>query len=86
MTAMLAACNNLPVDELPALLLSELVDTPTTVGIVMFTKVIVGVPLGSTLFILGPGGLFENPAFEDPAVQEFLATDPRVKDILLPLQ
>lgn len=25
-------------------------------------------------------------AFEDPAVQEFLATDPRVKDILLPLQ
>jgi D-methionine transport system substrate-binding protein len=25
-------------------------------------------------------------AFKDPAVQEFLATDPRVKDILLPLQ
>ena len=53
---------NVPVAQIPALLLPALGDTLTMVGIVMTIVVLVGVPLGSLIHNLAPGGLFENRA------------------------
>lgn len=66
MTPVLAAGNKVPVDELPALLLPAFGDTLIMVGIVMTIVVVVGIPLGATLFNLSPGGLFENRALHTP--------------------
>ncbi len=53
---------NVPIGQIPALLLPALGDTLMMVGIVMAIVVLVGVPLGSLIHNLAPGGLFENPA------------------------
>lgn len=51
---------NVPLPEIPALLLPALLDTLTMVGIVMVIVVIVGVPLGALIHNIAPGGLFER--------------------------
>jgi ABC-type methionine transport system permease subunit len=51
---------NVPIDQIPALLLPALGDTLIMVGIVMAIVVLVGIPLGSLIHNLAPGGLFEN--------------------------
>ncbi|MEO6534242.1 MAG: methionine ABC transporter permease [Pseudolysinimonas sp.] len=51
---------NVPVSQIPALLLPALGDTLIMVGIVMTIVALVGVPLGSLIHNLAPGGLFEN--------------------------
>lgn len=51
---------NIPVAEIPSLLLPALADTLIMVGIVMALVVLVGVPLGALVHNLAPGGLFEN--------------------------
>lgn len=53
---------NVPIAQIPALLLPALGDTLIMVGIVMTIVVLVGVPLGSLIHNLAPGGLFENRA------------------------
>ncbi|WP_010202187.1 methionine ABC transporter permease [Salinibacterium sp. PAMC 21357] len=53
---------NVPIEEIPALLLPALGDTLTMVGVVMAIVVLVGIPLGSFIHNLAPGGLFENRA------------------------
>lgn len=53
---------NVPIGQIPALLFPALGDTLMMVGIVMAIVVLVGVPLGSLIHNLAPGGLFENPA------------------------
>jgi D-methionine transport system permease protein len=55
--------NNVPISEIPALLLPALGDTLLMVGIVMAIVVLVGIPLGSLVHNLAPGGLFENPVW-----------------------
>lgn len=62
----LAAGNKVPAEDLPALLLPALGDTLIMVGIVMAIVVVVGIPLGSVLFNLAPGGLIENPVLHAP--------------------
>lgn len=52
---------NVPLAEIPALLLPALVDTLTMVGIVMVIVVAVGIPLGAIIHNLAPGGLFAKP-------------------------
>ena len=49
---------NVPLPEIPALLLPALVDTLIMVGIVMVIVVAVGIPLGAIIHNLAPGGLF----------------------------
>ena len=49
-----------PLDEIPALVIPALGDTLLMVGIVMVIVVFVGIPLGSLVHNLAPGGLFEN--------------------------
>lgn len=51
-----------PLDEIPALIIPALGDTLVMVGIVMAIVVLVGIPLGSLVHNLAPGGLFENRA------------------------
>ncbi|MEP6843659.1 MAG: ABC transporter permease subunit [Pseudolysinimonas sp.] len=53
---------NVPIGQIPALLLPALGDTLIMVGIVMAIVVVVGVPLGSLIHNLARGGLFENRA------------------------
>ena len=52
--------SNVPIGDIPALLLPALGDTLMMVGIVMALVVVVGIPLGSLVYNLAPGGLFEN--------------------------
>jgi ABC-type methionine transport system permease subunit len=59
--AALPANASIPIGDIPALVFPALGDTLIMVGIVMAIVVIVGVPLGSLVHNLGPGGLFENP-------------------------
>lgn len=51
---------NVPLPEIPALVIPALGDTLIMVGITMAIVVIVGVPLGSIVFNLAPGGLFPH--------------------------
>lgn len=55
--------STVPVGDIPALLLPALGDTLMMVGIVMALVVVVGIPLGSLVHNLAPGGLFENPVW-----------------------
>jgi D-methionine transport system permease protein len=52
--------NQVPIGDIPGLVLPALVDTLVMVGIVMAIVVLVGVPLGALVHNLAPGGLFEN--------------------------
>ena len=52
---------DVPLAEIPALVLPALGETLIMVGIVMAIVVTVGVPLGVLLHNLAPGGLFERP-------------------------
>lgn len=56
------ANNQVPIGDIPALVLPALLDTLVMVGIVMAIVVLVGIPLGALVHNLAPGGLFENPA------------------------
>ena len=58
---LLLRSNNVPISEIPALVLPALLDTFFMVGIVMVIVVIVGIPLGALVHNLAPGGLCENP-------------------------
>ncbi|GAA1941437.1 ABC transporter permease [Microbacterium aoyamense] len=51
---------NVPIPEIPALIIPAIGDTLIMVGITMIIVVLVGVPLGATLFNLAPGGLFPH--------------------------
>ncbi len=53
---------NVPIGQIPALLLPALGDTLVMVGIVMTIVALVGIPLGSLIHNLAPGGLYENRA------------------------
>ena len=55
--------STVPIGDIPALLLPALGDTLIMVGIVMAIVVVVGIPLGSLVHNLAPGGLFENPVW-----------------------
>ncbi|RFA08011.1 ABC transporter permease [Subtercola boreus] len=55
------ANNQVPLADIPALVLPALGETLIMVGIVMAIVVVVGIPLGSIIHNLAPGGLFENP-------------------------
>jgi ABC-type methionine transport system permease subunit len=54
--------NEVPLDQIPALVFPALGDTLIMVGIVMAIVVVVGIPLGALIHNLGPEGLFENHA------------------------
>ncbi|MDF2444573.1 MAG: D-methionine transport system permease protein [Subtercola sp.] len=56
------ANNQVPLADIPALVFPALGETLIMVGIVMAIVVVVGIPLGSIIHNLAPGGLFENPA------------------------
>jgi D-methionine transport system permease protein len=51
---------NVPLDEIPALVIPALGETLIMVGITMTIVVLVGIPLGSIVFNLAPGGLFPH--------------------------
>ncbi|MBJ2119401.1 ABC transporter permease [Arthrobacter sp. MSA 4-2] len=53
---------DVPVAELPALLLPAYGETVLMVGIVMAIVLVVGTPLGVLLHNVAPGGLFERPS------------------------
>jgi D-methionine transport system permease protein len=53
--------NDVPIGQIPALVLPAMLDTLLMVGIVMAIVVAVGIPLGSLIHNLAEGGLFENP-------------------------
>lgn len=57
-----SAVNDVPLAELPALLLPAMGETLIMVGIVMVIVVAVGTPLALVLHNLAPGGLLERPA------------------------
>lgn len=52
--------NDVPLADIPALVFPALLDTLIMVGIVMAIVVAIGIPLGSLVHNLAPGGLFEN--------------------------
>ena len=54
--------NDVPLGDIPALVLPALGDTLLMVGIVMTIVVALGVPLGALVHNLAPGGLVERPA------------------------
>ena len=56
----LVRTSNVPLPEIPALVIPALGETLTMVGITMAIVVIVGVPLGAIVFNLAPGGLFPH--------------------------
>ena len=56
----LPANASIPIGDIPALVLPALGDTLVMVGIVMAIVVVVGIPLGSIVHNLAPGGLFES--------------------------
>ena len=51
---------SIPIGDIPALVFPALGDTLVMVGIVMAIVVVVGIPLGSIVHNLAPGGLFES--------------------------
>ena len=51
---------NVPLDEIPALVIPALGETLLMVGITMVIVVLVGIPLGALVFNLAPGGLFPH--------------------------
>ena len=57
----LASNNDVPLAQIPALVLPALGETLIMVGIVMLIVVIVGVPLGAIIHNLARDGLFPNP-------------------------
>ena len=56
----LPANASIPPGDIPALVFPALGDTLVMVGIVMAIVVVVGIPLGSIVHNLAPGGLFES--------------------------
>lgn len=54
--------NDVPIAQIPGLVLPAMLDTILMVGIVMAIVVVVGIPLGSIIHNLAEGGLFESPA------------------------
>lgn len=52
--------NEVPLDQIPALVFPALGDTLIMVGIVMAIVVALGIPLGALIHNLGPDGLVEN--------------------------
>ncbi len=54
--------NEVPFDQIPALVFPALGDTLIMVGIVMAIVVVIGIPLGALIHNVGPDGLFENRA------------------------
>ncbi|MUK01298.1 ABC transporter permease subunit [Vibrio cholerae] len=62
MSAVLLPRADVPLADLPALLLPAYGETVTMVGIVMAVVLVVGTPLGVLLHNLAPGGLHERPA------------------------
>lgn len=54
--------NEVPLAEIPDLVIPALGETLIMVGIVMVVVVVVGIPLGALIHNLAPGGLFENQA------------------------
>jgi D-methionine transport system permease protein len=56
----LDGANDVPVGQIPALILPALGDTLIMVGIVMAIVIVLGVPLGALIHNLAAGGLFEN--------------------------
>ena len=56
----LPANASIPLGDIPALVFPALGDTLVMVGIVMAIVVVVGIPLGSIVHNLAPGGLFES--------------------------
>ena len=61
-SALRANSNQVPLAEIPALVLPALGETLIMVSIVMAIVVSVGIPLGALVHNLAPGGLFENAA------------------------
>jgi D-methionine transport system permease protein len=51
---------SIPIGDIPALVFPALGDTLIMVGVVMAIVVVVGIPLGSLVHNLAPGGLFES--------------------------
>jgi D-methionine transport system permease protein len=62
MSAVLLPRADVPLADLPALLLPAYGETVTMVGIVMVVVLVVGTPLGVLLHNVAPGGLYERPA------------------------
>ena len=56
----LPANASIPLGDIPALVFPALGDTLVMVGLVMAIVVVVGIPLGSIVHNLAPGGLFES--------------------------
>lgn len=55
---------DVPLGDLPALLLPAYGETVLMVGIVMAVVIVVGTPLGVLLHNVAPGGLYERPAVQ----------------------
>ncbi|MCU1634016.1 MAG: transporter permease [Micrococcaceae bacterium] len=62
MSAVILPRADVPLADLPALLLPAYGETVTMVGIVMVVVLVVGTPLGVLLHNVAPGGLYERPA------------------------
>lgn len=62
MSAVVLPRADVPLGDLPALLLPAYGETVTMVGIVMAVVLVIGTPLGVLLHNVAPGGLYERPA------------------------
>ena len=62
MSALILPRADVPLNDLPALLLPAYGETLTMVGIVMAVVLVIGTPLGVLLHNVAPGGLYERPA------------------------
>lgn len=62
MSAVLLPRADVPISDLPGLLLPAYGETVTMVGIVMVVVLVIGTPLGVLLHNVAPGGLHERPA------------------------
>ncbi|OUM41134.1 methionine ABC transporter permease [Arthrobacter sedimenti] len=62
MSALIFPRADVPLNDLPALLLPAYGETLTMVGIVMAVVLVIGAPLGVLLHNVAPGGLYERPA------------------------
>lgn len=62
MSAVVLPRADVPLGDLPALLLPAYGETVTMVGIVMAVVLVIGTPLGVLLHNVAPGGLHERPA------------------------
>ncbi|MDF9809212.1 D-methionine transport system permease protein [Aurantimicrobium minutum] len=58
--SLFASINDVPIDEIPALVFPALLETVIMVGIVMAIVVVVGIPLGALIHNFALGGLFEH--------------------------